>query len=88
MLMLTMACFPLLMPDPKRWALGRMGKQIRRVMDALPATKFTVVATTPLTALSDRLQGTIMLDMTWAPQHESLVYSWHGITATAAGLAA
>ena len=54
-----------------------MGKQIRRVMDALPATKFTVVATTLLQALSDRLQGTILLDMTWGDQHESLVYSWH-----------
>ena len=65
-----------------------MGRQIRKVMDALPATKMTIVATTPLTALSDRLHGTIMLDMTWAPQHESLVYFWHGIAATAAGLAA
>jgi hypothetical protein len=55
-----------------------MGKQLLRVMDALPATKFTVVATTPLAALKDRLQSTIFLDMTWGPQHESSVYAWHG----------
>lgn len=44
-------------------------------MDALPSVKFTVVATTPLEALSDRLHSTIPLDMTWAPGHESQVSS-------------
>lgn len=38
-------------------------------MNALPSVKFTVVATTPLEALADRLHSTIPLDMTWAPGH-------------------
>lgn len=42
-------------------------------MNALPSVKFTVVATTPLEALSDRLTDTISLDMTWAPGHMSQV---------------
>lgn len=47
-------------------------------MDALPAVKFTVIATTPLRALLDRLHSSIPLDMTWGSQHVSSVYVWHG----------
>ncbi len=44
-------------------------------MDALPSVKFTVISTTPLVALEDRLHVTIPLDMTWAPAHMSQVSS-------------
>ena len=48
-------------------------------MDTLPHIRFAVVATTPLEALSDRLDSLISLDMTWGSQHESSVYVWHGL---------
>lgn len=47
-------------------------------MDSLPDIRIAVVATTPLEALTDRLDGLISLDMTWGPKHESSVYIWHG----------
>jgi hypothetical protein len=48
-------------------------------MDELPAVKFTVITTTPMQALADRLRATAALDMTWAPRHMSCVYMWHGV---------
>ncbi|KAK9909621.1 hypothetical protein WJX75_005242 [Coccomyxa subellipsoidea] len=66
----------------------RMSKNFRRAMNALPSVKFTVVATTPLEALADRLHSTISLDMTWAPGHMCQVYSWHGLNDVKAGVAA
>ena len=47
-------------------------------MDSLPNIRIAVVATTPLEALTDRIDGLISLDMTWGPMHESSVYIWHG----------
>jgi hypothetical protein len=57
------------MPHHRVLLLCRMSKNFRRAMNALPSVKFTVVATTPLEALADRLHSTISLDMTWAPGH-------------------
>ncbi|CAL8467395.1 g6932 [Coccomyxa elongata] len=67
---------------------NRMSKNFRRAMDTLPSVKFTIISTTPLVALEDRLHITIPLDMTWAPAHMSQVYVWHGIHDAKAGVAA
>ena len=47
-------------------------------MDSLPDVRIAVIASTPLEALSDRLERLISLDMSWGTSHESSLYIWHG----------